>query len=36
MARGVALDVIRVLKGEPPENPVNDPSLVTINRVKRV
>ena len=36
MAVGVATDVVRVLRGEPPRNPVNDASLVAINRAKRV
>ncbi|MDR3636177.1 MAG: hydroxyacid dehydrogenase [Isosphaeraceae bacterium] len=32
MAEGVALDVLGVLSGEPPRNPVNDPALVKRNR----
>jgi phosphoglycerate dehydrogenase-like enzyme len=32
MATGVALDVVRVLQGEPPQNPVNDPHEVAANR----
>lgn len=32
MARGVAEDVIRVLRGERPRNPVNDPALVEAQR----
>ncbi len=35
MASGVAMDVVRVLRGEPPQNPVNDPREVAINRKKR-
>lgn len=35
MARGVAQDVARVLRGEPPQNPVNDPHEVAINRKRR-
>jgi len=32
MASGIAQDVLGVLLGEPPRNPVNDPSLVNANR----
>lgn len=32
MATGIAQDVLGVLRGEPPRNPVNDPSLVNANR----
>lgn len=32
MAQGVARDVIRVLQGQPPQNPVNDPAEVRANR----
>jgi phosphoglycerate dehydrogenase-like enzyme len=32
MASGIAQDVLGVLRGEPPRNPVNDPSLVNANR----
>jgi D-3-phosphoglycerate dehydrogenase len=32
MARGVAEDVVRVLRGERPQNPVNDPDEVAANR----
>ncbi|MBX6316182.1 MAG: phosphoglycerate dehydrogenase, partial [Isosphaeraceae bacterium] len=32
MAEWVARDVVRVLQGEPPVHPVNDPSEVAANR----
>lgn len=32
MARGVAEDVLGVLRGEPPRNPVNDPAAVAASR----
>jgi D-3-phosphoglycerate dehydrogenase len=35
MATGVALDVVRVLQGERPLNPVNDPDVVAANRRRR-
>jgi phosphoglycerate dehydrogenase-like enzyme len=35
MAEWVALDVLGVLNGEPPRNPVNDPSLVQRNRKQK-
>jgi D-3-phosphoglycerate dehydrogenase / 2-oxoglutarate reductase len=35
MAEGVARDVIGVLNGEPPLNPVNDPAAVSASRLKR-
>jgi len=36
MAEWVALDVLGVLNGEPPRNPVNDPETVKQNRKKRL
>ena len=36
MAEWVALDVLGVLNGEPPRNPVNEPEAVKRNRQKRV
>lgn len=36
MATGVAQDVIRVLQGETPRNPINDPATVARNRLSRV
>jgi D-3-phosphoglycerate dehydrogenase len=36
MARGVAEDVIAVLHGELPRNPVNDPAEVAVNRRRRM
>jgi phosphoglycerate dehydrogenase-like enzyme len=36
MAEWVALDVLGVLHGEPPRNPVNDPDRVRANRKKRL
>jgi phosphoglycerate dehydrogenase-like enzyme len=32
MATWIAQDVLGVLRGEPPRNPVNDPDLVNANR----
>ncbi len=35
MATGVAREVARILRGEPPENPVNDPQAVSAARSRR-
>jgi len=35
MANGIVEDVLGVLRGEPPRNPVNDPELVNASRQRR-